>query len=201
MTANSTVYVVDDDFGIRDSLTVLLKSYNFTVFAYGAGMEFLSACDGLDAGCLLLDVRIPDINGLDLLEKLGNRHNRFPAIIMTGHADVPMAVRAMKAGAIDFVEKPFSDSDIVECVNRALAKCAAAPVNEVSVDSLIADLTPREKEVLDHLVLGKQNKVIAYDLGISTRTVEIHRAQVMRKMRSRNVAELVRTTLGANLNA
>lgn len=177
---------------------MLLESCNYTAFTYETGFDFLSVCDGLDTGCLLLDVRIPDINGLDLLEKLGSRSRLFPAVIMTGHADVPMAVRAMKAGAIDFIEKPFSDEEIISCVDRALAKCAAAPVKSDAVESLIACLTPREKEVMGHLVLGKQNKAIAYELGISTRTVEIHRAQVMRKLRARNVAELVRMTLGQN---
>ena len=198
MLAKPKVYVVDDDAGTRDALTVLLEACGYEVSVFESGGAFLAAWEELDPGCLLLDVRIPDINGLDVLEKLGNRVNELPTIIMTGYADLPVAVRAMRAGAVDFVEKPFDDKELLQRINRALAKCAAVSSAGVAVGALIAKLTPREKEVLDHLVLGEQNKVIAYELGISPRTVEIHRAQVMRKMHSRNVAELVRLTMGAS---
>lgn len=195
MGGNPTIYVVDDDSAIRDALALLLGSCGYDVTTFDNGRAFLDKLDRLHSGCLLLDVRIPDIDGLELLERLGDRTHDFPTIIMTGYADLSMAVRALRAGAVDFVEKPFSDVEILKRVSNVLAKCAASARPGQSVDALIATLTPREKEVLAHLVLGKQNKIIAYELGISSRTVEIHRANVMKKLEANNIAELVRRTM------
>lgn len=199
MNSKPAIYVVDDDSGIRDALGVLLESCGYDVTTFDNGRAFLDKLDQLHSGCLLLDVRIPDISGLELLERLGSRANDFPAIIMTGYADLSMAVRALRAGAVDFVEKPFSDDEILKRVSNVLAKCAEAARPEDTANALIATLTPREKEVLAHLVLGKQNKIIAYELGISSRTVEIHRANVMKKLEANNIAELVRRTMNVPL--
>lgn len=202
MTVRPTIYIVDDDPGIRDALSISLELSGYCVSTFATGMSFLATCSDFVSGCLLLDVRIPDIDGLDLLDELNKRAIDLPTIIMTGHADVPMAVRAMKAGAVDFIEKPFSGDEIIECVTSALANHSAGQVSNtrsVAVDAMIANLTPREKEVMDHLVVGKPSKLIAFDLGISVRTVDIHRAQVMRKMNAGNVAELVRLTMGAGI--
>jgi two-component system response regulator FixJ len=199
MAAESTVHIVDDDDAVRDSLSVLLESTGFAVATYASAEAFLAA-PAASGGCIVVDVRMPGMGGLELQEEVARRGSRIPVIVMTGHADVPLAVRAMKAGAFDFVEKPFDETALVAAVRRAcdlgreVARAAAA---EAALDERLALLTPREREVLDALVAGKPNKIIAFELSISPRTVEIHRARVMEKMQARTLSDLVRMTLAA----
>ncbi|MBI3709325.1 MAG: response regulator transcription factor [Proteobacteria bacterium] len=202
MARDPTVFIVDDDEAIRDSLSALLETEGFKVATFGTGRAFLDAIDASRRGCVLLDVRMPDINGLELQQRLAAKHIDLPVIIMTGHAEVPMAVKAMKAGAVDFIEKPFDDGVILAAIRRALArpaKTGADSAEAADAASRIAGLTPRERQVLDHLVLGSANKVIAFELGISPRTVEIHRARVMDKMQAKSLSELVRMALAAGI--
>jgi len=197
-----TVFIVDDDEAVRDSLQTLLEVEGYRTAPFGSGLDFLEAFDANRRGCLLADVRMPDMSGLDLQEILNERGSTLPVIIITGHGDVPMAVRAMKAGAIDFIEKPFSDTAILDSVRRALAAA-----NRVSADRNLAaeaetrlqSLTLRERQVLERLVLGRANKVIAFELNISPRTVEIHRARVMEKMQADSLSHLVRLALAAKV--
>ncbi|MGC8525177.1 MAG: response regulator FixJ [Acidibrevibacterium sp.] len=193
------VIVVDDDEAVRESLCFLLEAAGYRCQAFASGVAVLAAPPGPGAGCLLLDVRMPEIDGVTTLERLRAAGVRIPTIIMTGHADVPLAVRAMKAGARDFVEKPFSDGAILEAVGQALVDVGTdAPGREAL--ARLATLSPREREVLDGLVAGLPNKTIAYDLGISPRTVEIHRAHVMEKFGARSLSELVRLALAAGID-
>jgi len=195
-----TVFIVDDDEAVRDSLQILLAVEGHRIEAFESGIAFLEAFDAARAGCLLVDVRMPDMSGLDLQEILNERRSSLPVIIMTGHGDVPMAVRAMKAGAVDFIEKPFSDATILDSVRRALTLADRAVVDQTfatEATTRLEGLTPREREVLDRLVAGRPNKVIAFELGISPRTVEIHRARVMEKMEADSLSHLVRLALAA----
>ena len=203
MTSDPTIFVVDDDAAVRDSLEALLESAGLTVEVYASGQQFLQEFTAPPSGCLLLDVRMPDISGLELLQELATRGKRLPVIIITAYGDVPLAVNAMKAGAVDFIEKPFADEVILDSIRRALEHGAKVQQTELSADDLAARtalLTPREREVLERLVLGRLNKEIAYDLGISPRTVEIHRARVMEKMQARNLAQLVRMGLAIGID-
>ncbi|HEX6979499.1 MAG TPA: response regulator FixJ [Alphaproteobacteria bacterium] len=198
MVADATVFVVDDDEAVRDSLALLLETAGYRVQAFESGRAFLETASSLPFGCAVIDVRMPDIDGLELQDALRARGIEMPVIIMTGHADVPMAVRAMRAGAVDFVEKPFADHVILDSVARALtqAREKQREVSEVAaIRSRLETLTPREREVLDQLVRGHPNKVSAANLGISPRTVEIHRARVMEKMQAHSLSELVRMVL------
>lgn len=201
MTADGTVHVVDDDEAMRDSLTVLLSAAGFTVASYPSANAFLTApTEG--PGCVLIDVRMPGMGGLELQEELARRGRRIPVILMTGHADVPIAVKAMKAGAVDFVEKPFEQAAMLGAIRRAFSlglEAARAEAEGNQIGSRLAHLTPREREVLDALVAGKPNKIIAYELSISPRTVEIHRARVMEKMEARTLSDLVRMALSVGL--
>lgn len=200
MSEPARVYVVDDDQGMRDSLRFLLESAGFAVEAYASARAFLEAGGAGKSGCLLTDVRMPEMNGLELQEKLAAGGSRLSVILMTGHADVPMAVGAMRAGAFDFIEKPFADEALLDSIRRALEKAraraqmppATAPAE---VARRLGALTPREREVLDHLVRGSPHKVIAHALSISPRTVEVHRARIMQKMEARNLAHLVQLML------
>ena len=194
------VYVVDDDAAVRDSLAFLLNSAGLAVQTYDSATHFLAAAPGLGAGCVLTDVRMPDLDGLALQRRLTEAGVTLPVIVMTGHGDIPIAVAALKAGAVDFLEKPFDDERLIAAVRAALQASAAARQKDVAaagVAARLGSLTPREREVLDLLVAGNPNKTIAYDLGASPRTVEVHRARVMEKMGVRSVAELVRLVLGA----
>jgi two-component system response regulator FixJ len=197
-----TVFVVDDDEAVRDSLRILLEVEGYLTEVFESGLAFLETYDASRQGCLVADVRMPDMTGLDLQEILNQRRAGLPVIIITGHADVPMAVRAMKAGALDFIEKPFSDTLILGSIRRALAVADRAVADRalaIEAEARIRELTPREREVLERLVLGRANKVIAYELSISPRTVEIHRARVMEKMQAESLSHLVRLALAAKI--
>jgi two-component system response regulator FixJ len=193
------VFVVDDDADIRDSMRLLLEVAGFKVRNFISAKQFL-ADDSPKHGCMIADIRMPDMSGLELQEEVTRRHIDLPVIIMTGHGDVPLAVRAMKAGAIDFLEKPFDDEKMLASVRRALeigSKARSRKAEAMAAKNLLASLTPRERGVLDKLVQGRSNKVVAYELGISPRTVEIHRAHIMGKMDASSLSDLVRVVLAA----
>ncbi len=192
------VYIVDDDEAMRDSLLWLLESQGFAVTAYSSAEDFLAACrDGM-AGCIVLDVRMPGMSGLELYEKLNARHCTLPVIFITGHGDVPMAVSALKKGAVDFIEKPFGDKDML----RLIEQCLELDRNNreknqqgVAAARRLAALTEREVEVMNLIVAGKLNKQVADVLNISIKTVEVHRSRIMNKMAVRTVAELVQAVM------
>jgi two-component system response regulator FixJ len=192
--ATATVFVVDDDPSVRRALTRLLRSVGLAVDAYPGAQEFLDAYDPARPGCLVLDVRMPHISGLELQQALAQRGVELPIIFITGHGDVPMSVRAMRAGAIDFLPKPFHDQDLLDAIQRAIARDAelrAARAVRSAVVRRVALLTPREREVLVLVTAGKMNKQIAAQLGASEKTIKVHRARVMKKMGADSVAELV----------
>ena len=194
------VHVVDDDEAVRDSLSLLLEAAGLSVRTYDSATAFLKALPNLAAGCVLTDVRMPGLDGLELQRRLTELGIRLPVIVMTGHGDVPIAVEALKAGAADFLEKPFDDAQLLAAVSGALATSQRRREEEAATAGIakrLASLTPREREVLDKLVAGQPNKTIAYDLGSSPRTVEVHRARVMEKMGVRSLPELVRMTIAA----
>jgi two-component system, LuxR family, response regulator FixJ len=198
MAEEFTVYVVDDDNGVRVSLALLLESFDFKVKAFDCAEAFLRAWRPGDCGCLVADVRMPGMSGLQLLARLEELKISLPVIVMTGHGDIPMAVKAMKAGALDFIEKPFTEEFIVESVRRAMARNHGLQDNTRSaLKKRMAQLSAREREVLSRVVEGKANKVIARELGISVRTVEVHRSNSMQKLEASNLAELVRLALAA----
>jgi FixJ family two-component response regulator len=193
-----TVHVVDDDDAVRSSLRLLLKSVGLPTIAYESARDFLAGYDADQPGCLVLDVRMPGMSGPELQEDLNRRGAMIPVIFVTGHGDIPMAVEAMQHGAFDFLQKPFRDQDLLDRIQRALTRDAELrkSLGETSrIKAHLDSLTPREREVLDLMTQGKQNKAIGQDLGVSPRTVEIHRARVMEKMGAQSVAELVRMTL------
>jgi two-component system response regulator FixJ len=195
---DDTVFVVDDDPDVRDSLASLLTATNFRVETFESARSFLTS-EGLGGpGCLIADVRMPDMDGLELQEELAKRKSKLAVIIITGHGDVPLAVRAMKAGAVDFLEKPFEEERLLASIRRAFAQGYAMHTQAKAVEAVsgrIAQLTGREREVLSLVVAGRANKEIARALNISPRTVEIHRAHVMEKMEADSLAELVRLTM------
>ena len=202
MLAERRVYIVDDDEAVRDSLSVLLEFKAFAVRSFASALEFLEAAPSLPAGCLIVDIRMPEMDGLELQQHLIDRSLDFSLIVITGHGDVPLAVRAMKAGAVDFIEKPFASEAILNSLDMALARLAAPNEQDpaaVAAATKLALLSPREREVLEGLLAGLPNKTIAYDLAISPRTVEIHRARVMDKMGARSLSELVRLALSAGV--
>ncbi|CAA7611495.1 C4-dicarboxylate transport transcriptional regulatory protein DctR [Magnetospirillum sp. LM-5] len=192
MTAE-TVFIVDDDEAIRDALSWLLQSRGLEAIGFGSAEEFLAAWRPDLVGCLLLDIRMGGMSGLDLFDKLKDASSILPVIFLTGHGDVPMAVSALKKGALDFVEKPFNDNELVDRVVEALAWAARRRQQEVGsagIASRLASLTAREKQVMELVLAGKMNKVIADDLGITMRTVEVHRAHVFEKMAVKTAVEL-----------
>jgi FixJ family two-component response regulator len=196
--ARPTIFIVDDDAAVRDALKLLLRSVGQAVETYGSAQEFLDAYSEDRPGCLVLDIRMPGMSGLELQQKLNEKHSILPIIFITGHGDVPMAVEAMQAGAVDFIQKPFRDQDLIDRINQALEKDGsnrAALGERNDIRRRLDTLTPREREVLDLVVHGKANKVIAGDLKLSQRTVEIHRARVMEKMQASSLAHLVRMVL------
>ena len=212
--SDMTVFVLDDDEAVRDSVVILLECEGFRVESFESPLAFLESDAPSRPGCLLVDVRMPQMSGLDVQERLVQEGRGLPVIVMTGHADVPLAVRAMKAGAVDFVEKPFDEQALIGSVKAALARAVpptappaaqaptsapAAPAVSPEVLERLSNLTPRERDVLQWLVEGKSNKVIAFELSISPRTVEIHRARVMEKMRADSLPSLVRMALAAGI--
>ncbi len=198
MSAEAVVHVVDDDLAVRQSLAFLLASDGLPVRLYETATAFLERVEDFSNGCILTDVRMPGIDGLEFLRRLRLRGSVIPVVVMTGHADVPMAVEAMKRGAVDFIEKPFGDDLLLAAVRSALnrgERRALQDAQALEVARRVDSLSEREGQVLDRLVQGKANKVIAYELGISPRTVEIYRANVMAKMQAASLSELVRLTV------
>jgi two-component system, LuxR family, response regulator FixJ len=198
MNKTPVVMVVDDDAGVRNAMRALLKSVGINAALYASAQEFLAAYDPQQPGCLLLDIRMPGMSGMELQQQLNLRGAVIPVIFMSGHADIPMAVEAMQHGAFDFLQKPFRDQDLLDRIQRAIAQDGERRValgERSRIKTHLESLTEREREVLDQLTQGKQNKSIAQDLGISPRTIEIHRARVMEKMDAKSVAELVRMML------
>jgi two-component system, LuxR family, response regulator FixJ len=190
------VIVIDDHESVRNSLRALLESHSFAVKDYAAGASYLQDRDCL-GDCLLVDLRMPGMTGLELQQELSKRNIAVPVIVITGHGDVPLAVAAMRAGAFDFLEKPFDDQVLLASIARALAqgrKTRNSEMESKAAAQMIAALTSREHQVLNHLVLGKSNKLIAHELGISPRTVETHRARLQEKLKARGLSDLVRLT-------
>lgn len=202
MSEKQTVFVVDDDAAVRDSLSWLIKSVGLNVETFGSAQEFLEVNPANRAGCLVLDVRMPGMSGLELQEKLTAQKVAMPVIIITGHGDVPMAVRTVKSGAFDFIEKPFNDQALLDRIQQALEKDAQLrreACDRQEIQKRLAKLTPRERQVMDMVVAGNPNKIIASKLEISCRTVEIHRGRVMEKMCANSLSDLMRIGLLSGL--
>jgi two-component system response regulator FixJ len=202
MPSDTTVHVIDDDEAVRDSLAFLLRSAKIDVRTYESAASFLAALPPLTAGCIITDVRMPEISGIDLLRRLRELDIGIPVIVITGHGDVPLAVEAMKIGAIDFIEKPFDDDTLLDVVRGALSQQAGTVkrgVERAEIGERLAGLSNRERQVLNGLVAGLPNKTIAYDLGISPRTVEIYRANLMTKMKAASLSDLVRMAVVAGI--
>ena len=198
MTDQPVVHIVDDDSAMRDSLAFLLGAEGLTTRVYESGPALLAIAESIKAGCIVTDVRMPGMTGIELMRRLAEIGLQVPVIIITGHGDVPLAVEAMRGGAIDFIEKPFDDSLIIRSVRNALKSGAAQQERteeRATIASRLATLSNREMQVLDGLVAGHANKVIAYDLGISPRTVEVYRANLMTKMQADSLSDLVRMKL------
>ena len=198
MPDRGRVYVIDDDEAMRDSLHFLLDTANYRVTLFETAVAFLDALPGLAFGCVVSDVRMPGLDGIELLKRMKADHSTFPIVIMTGHGDVPLAVEAMRAGVIDFLEKPFDDEALLKSIRMALdaqAKTDAQHAEQQRFEQMLQTLSAREREVLSGVVAGKMNKVIAYELGISVRTVEVYRANVMSKTQAHGLSELVRIAL------
>ena len=199
---DAAVYVIDDDDAARESLEFLLRGANFRVTTFDSAAAFLRSLPHIAFGCIITDVRMPDLSGIDLLRRLKDLNIRMPVIVVTGQGDVPIAVEAMKLGAADFFEKPFDGDKMVAAVQSVFAaskKDAEREMERQQVIDRLATLTPRERDVLNGLVAGNPNKIIAYNLGISPRTVEIYRANVMTKMKSASLSELVRMALQSGI--
>jgi len=203
MARQTTVFIVDDDDAVRGSLRLLLKSAGLPAVAHASAQEFLDQWHPEQPGCLILDVRMPGMSGLELQSELNRRGAIIPVIFISGHGDIPMAVEAIQHGAFDFLPKPFGDKDLIDRVQRALAADAENRKTRIEKETLRSrydSLTPREQEVLTLVTQGKANKVMAGDLGVSQRTVEIHRARVMEKMGAHSLAQLVRMTIDLEIN-
>jgi two-component system response regulator FixJ len=200
MGANPVVHIVDDDEAVRRSLAFMLGSAGLAVRVYESARAFLDGLDEVPCGCLITDVRMPEMTGIELLSHLKERAPCFPAIVITGHGDVKLAVEAMKAGAIDFIEKPFDEGAILDAVKAALEQGEGETDGDlVAVAARIASLSERERQVLEGLIAGQANKVIANVLGISPRTVEVYRANLMAKMQARSLSELIRMAILAHV--
>jgi two-component system, LuxR family, response regulator FixJ len=200
MPQENNIYVIDDDPGMRESLHFLLEARGFAVEAYESARDFLAADGASKVGCLVIDVRMPDMTGLQLQECLAKQNSRLSIVLITGYADVAMAVGAMKAGAVDFIEKPFSDEALLDSIGRALEQSQRLSTHadmSAEIGERLESLTAREREVLDHLVTGSPHKVIGYALNISPRTIEIHRAHIMQKLEAHSLADLVRMMITA----
>lgn len=197
-----TVYLVDDDEAIRKSAGFMLRTSGFTVHAFASGIEFLKTASTLDIGCVLLDVRMPGLDGLQVQMALRARGLALPVVVLTGHGDVGIAVQAMKAGAIDFIEKPFEKAALLDAIARGFSRiddCDSKGVEEANAQVRLALLTPREREILAGLARGYPNKTIAYDLGISSRTVEVHRASLMQKLSAHSLSDVLRIAFAAGV--
>ena len=202
MPSSSVVHVIDDDEAARDSLSFLLRSAQIEVSSYETAPAFLADIKSLSLGCVITDVRMPEMTGIELLRRLRESGNSVPVIIITGHGDIPLAVEAMKFGAADFFEKPYDDDALVTAVRAALNRqesSAQKAADQAALNERLATLSNRERQVLEGLVAGKPNKIIAFDYDISPRTVEIYRANVMTKMRAASLSELVRMALIAGI--
>jgi RNA polymerase sigma factor (sigma-70 family) len=194
----ATVFVVDDDDAMRGSLRWLIESVGLKVKTFDSALDYLEAFDPDEAGCLVLDVRMPGMSGMELLENLSAYSLRPPVIIITGHGDVPMAVRAIKYGALDFIQKPFNDQELLDRIQQALDTDAKSRQEMAGLDSLKSRydaLTPRERQIMDMVAAGKSNKAVASELAISSRTVEVHRARIMKKLKVKTLADLVQANL------
>ncbi len=204
MKERQTVFVVDDDEAARESLRWLLESVGHHVNCPASAREFLESYDGSEPGCLVLDVRMPGMSGLELQNHLIERGWCLPVIVVTGHGDVPMAVRAMKAGAIDFLQKPYNDQTLLDRIQQALELCSQRRQNRSELALIRANhdhLTQREREVAERVVAGKANKVIAIELGLSPKTIEVYRANVMFKMQAHSLSELVQMWMRLHVEA
>lgn len=200
-SSKQKVFIVDDDESVRDAMGFLLDTIDLPHRSFGSATEFLEHFDDSERGCLVADIRMPGMNGLQLQQELKDRNVTLPIIFVTGHGDIPMAVEAMKNGALDFLRKPFREQDLLDRIQQALEHESTARHRRrerTRIRALIDTLTPREKEVFERVVTGKANKVIAAELGISERTVEVHRSQVMQKLGVRTLADLVRKKLEAD---
>jgi two-component system, LuxR family, response regulator FixJ len=200
MSADADVHVIDDDEAVRESIDFLLRAAGLSVRTYDSATSFLEAAPKIAAGCIITDVRMPGLSGLELLRRLQEMQVGLPVIVITGHGDVPLAVEAMKCGAVDFLEKPFDDDVLLASVRAALNRSeesAAVEAERAEIRARIAALTQRERDVLEGLVAGHPNKIIAFKLEISPRTVEIYRANLMTKMKAGSLSELVRMALVA----
>jgi len=201
MSDKQVVHVIDDDDALRDSVRLFLVNEGLSVRTYASATDFLDGLESAPAGCVVTDVRMPGMSGMDLLAHIAGRGLALPVIVVTGHADVPLAVRAMKQGAIDLLEKPFQADELIGAVRRALALGKDSQANEADTQEILArlaTLSVRENEVLDRLIKGQPNKIIAYEMGISPRTVEVHRANVMKKTQAGSLSELVRMFLNVD---
>jgi two-component system response regulator FixJ len=201
MPSKGKVYVIDDDEAMRDSLNFLLESADFDVTLFESALKFLDALPELAYGCVVSDVRMPGLDGIELLKRMKTRPGAFPIIIMTGHGDIPLAVEAMKLGAMDFLEKPFEDDRLIAMIEMAVRQAPAAKNQALTQDIVarVATLSPRERQVMDGLIAGLSNKLIARDYDISPRTIEVYRANVMTKMQANSLSELVRFAMRAGL--
>jgi two-component system response regulator FixJ len=200
MSHRGNVYVIDDDDAMRDSLDFLLGSADFHVTLFESAHHFLDTLSNADFGCVLSDIRMPGIDGIELLKRLKASRSALPVLIMTGHGDVPLAVEAMKLGAADFLEKPFEDDRLIGMIDAALRQAESGAQSEAVTLDIVArieSLTPRERQVLDGLIAGLSNKLIAREYDISPRTIEVYRANVMTKMQAGSLSELVRLAMRA----
>ena len=202
MPDRAKVYVIDDDEAMRDSLSFLLDSAGFKVTLFESALNFLDTLPGLDFGCVVSDVRMPGLDGIELLKRMKAARSTFPILIMTGHGDVPLAVEAMKLGAVDFLEKPFEDDRLIGMIEAAVRQAEPAAKSEavtLDIATRIASLSPRERQVMGGLIAGLSNKLIARDYDISPRTIEVYRANVMTKMQANSLSELVRLAMRAGM--
>lgn len=202
MTTKAIIYVIDDDPAMRDSLNFLLDSAGFDVTLFDNAQSFLDALPGLAFGCVVSDIRMPGLDGIELLKRMKAQHSPFPILIMTGHGDVPLAVEAMKLGAVDFLEKPFEDDRLTTMIESAIRRAEPAAKSEAiaqDISTRVASLSPRERQVMEGLIAGLSNKLIAREYDISPRTIEVYRANVMTKMQANSLSELVRLAMRAGM--
>ena len=202
MPDKGKVYVIDDDEAMRDSLNFLLDSADFNVTLFETAVKFLDILPSLEFGCVVSDVRMPGLDGIELLKRMKAGHSTFPIVIMTGHGDIPLAVEALKLGAVDFLEKPFEDDRLIGMIEAAIRQAETAAKSEavkLDIAARIATLSPRERQVMEGLIAGLSNKLIARDYDISPRTIEVYRANVMTKMQANSLSELVRLAMRAGL--